>query len=405
MKVTSRIAVLAAFAALAVPSTTLAAECVKMERLSVATLDIGTRYPQIAIGIAGGYFKRHCLDLTVVPFQTPLDVSKEVADRKVDGSVTIEPLVESYLQENGSELMGIYAVMTNEINVIVATVPIRDFVGEVIAGSRCPKVPERAGGKIWGDVTDPESEGYGKKPPSLITRETLETIRAAIKDGALPGDTRIICGRDFTNGFRPDIGGHPAVYLEEGQNALRRIDMLIEGSVVATILNLEQLPGLRQRLPGVQVYPSAIERKDLWAAGIFAYPSMYEQKPAAFCSLKKALQEINTDLLAGKIADKPFTELTPQDLDKKAETAYGLFEQAVAFDGLPNRFPGTLTLKNMNDVGVDEAATLSARLETFAESRRSLLRPDLAVGPEEFQRFRKVFRIKEGVGSYQDPCK
>ncbi len=401
MKLIAKMAVIVAFATLASPATTLSAECVKMA-LTVATLDIGTRYPQIAAGIAGGYFERHCLDLTVVPLKGPSDVSQMLADRKIDGSLTIEPLVEAYLKAGDEEKPTIYGMMTYEDNALVGSAPISEFVGKVIAIGRCPVIPEHEGGKIWGDVTEASSEMYGKKPPSFITLEIIALVRAATKDGTLASDTRIICGRGFTEGFRPDIGGKPAVYIEEGRGALDREDMLVDGSVVATAVNFEQVPNLRRRVPDLVVYGSAFDHRDLLMGGLFAYPSIYKQKAMGFCSLKKALQEINTDLLAGKIADKPFTELTLGDLDGGARGAFELFEKAIAFDGLPNRFTGALTLKNLDGVGFDERASLSARLETFAELRQNRMPPSLVVTSEAMARFEKATRIA-GV-KYQNPC-
>lgn len=397
------IAAVAAFMTLAIApwSTARATECPEIQPITIASLDMGTRFPQIAIGIEHGIFKKHCVDLTVLPLKGPRDVSVVLNDRQVDAAATIEPVIEAYINADG-ELPVIYGVMSYESNVLVGTAPLSGLVGKVIAIGRCPEITEHADGSLWGDITDPASEKYGGQPPSLVTLATFALIRNAVADGTLPAETRIICGRGFTDGFRPDVAG-PVVYVEEGQGALRRDEMLIDGSVVATSVNLDQVPNLQRLVSDLVVYPDVLDRSNLFVAGLFGYPSIYEEKSAAFCGFAKAVQEANDALLAGTIADKPLADLTVDDLDAEAKGAYELFEEAIAFDELPNRFPGALTLKNLDGTGVDETATRAARLETFVRLRQSFLRPNIAVGEEELQDFSEIFRLKKTV-AYRDPC-
>lgn len=384
-----------------------AAECETRYPLTLSTLTISSRYTQLAVGLEHGYFAKHCVELEVKPTRDPSVARDQLFHGTVDGTFTLEPALEAYLAAahgtwKGSELPVIYAAASGENWAIVGRLPVTKLAGQVMATSRCPDVEEHADGTRWSDVTDAADEQYVNEPPSSNTMMKFALIRDAIKQGVLPADTRLICGYGFTDGFRP--AGESAVYVEAGHNSSRRRELLQAGTVAATSVQIDSIPQLRRSMPDLIVYPDTLGRRDILAGALYAFPSKFEEKRAAFCGMNRAFAEINADLLAGTVADKPANALTIDDLDADAKRAFGLFNDVVEYDGIQNLLIGALTIKRADGPGTDEVATQQARLETFATLRQEVVRPSVAVTDEELARYAAIFGFDPKVSAYHDPC-
>lgn len=388
-------------------NTAYAAPCDKELPLTLSTLIISSRYTQLVIGLEHGYFAEHCVNLEVLPTKDPSTARDQLFDRSADAVFTLEPALESYLAATrgtwkDSELPAIYAAVSGEIWAIAGRHPAEGLGGSIMATSRCPDVTEHADGTRWSDVTDPADERYENEPPSSNTKMKFALVRDMIARGLLPSETRIICGYGFTDGFRP--AGDTAVYIEAGHNSSRRRELLEAGTISATSVQFDSIPQLRRSLPDLIVYPDTLGQDNILAGAVYAFPSKFEEKREAFCGMSKALAEINADLLAGSIADKPANELTVEDFDADALRAFELFNSAIEYDGIQSLLIGALTIKSGDGPGTDVEATRQARLQTFAVLRQKVIRTNVAVTDEELGQYANIFGFDPKMSAYHDPC-
>lgn len=337
-------------------------------------------------------------EIVLISYKNAQSMTDALKNGEIDGTLTFEAPTGLMLEKSTGawkgESLQLLAKYAGNHFATVSTVPLKDMVGHIWGAERCSDIDEHEDGTQWRDITDDSAVTYEKNSPSFNTVLMRKTLKAAIGN-ELPAETRIICGKGFTTGFRPELPGNPPmVFIQMDLKRQDRTELILAGELAGAAQQIEFAYDIMYKLPDAKIIPSPAGSEKVLPTGLYVFPSVIAEKKDVLCNFNQKVAGAIKGLKAGNVTRNDDT----LDFDHEAMVAYGLFMAQINRDelGLGNYLNGATTLKNLDGTGINTEATEAARRDLFARMR-DIYSDDVRVTQEDIDSHFDYFNLPKAM--------